>query len=83
MMTGTISSGILLLKEVDNQFKTPAADNLVGGSVFAIVFGAPILIFVGIAPKSDLLTWITLGTLVVYFTFLVIFLKLLSREKKK
>ncbi len=83
MMTGTISSGVLLLKEVDNEFKTPAANNLVGGSCFAIIFGAPVLVLVGLAPKSDLMTWITLGILVVYFAVLVVLLRLLSKGKKK
>ena len=52
MMTGTISSGVLLLREIDPPMKTPAANNLVLGSSFGIVLGAPILILVGLAARS-------------------------------
>ena len=52
MMTGTISSGVLLLREIDPLMKTPAANNLVRGSSFGIVLGAPILILVGLAARS-------------------------------
>ena len=36
MLTGTISSGILLVREIDPELKTPAANNLVSGSGVAI-----------------------------------------------
>ncbi len=52
MMTGTISSGVLLLREIDPLMKTPAANNLVLGSSFGIVLGAPIMILVGLAARS-------------------------------
>ena len=52
MMTGTISSGVLLLREIDPLMNTPAANNLVLGSSFGIVLGAPILILVGLAARS-------------------------------
>ena len=52
MMTGTISSGVLLLREIDPLMKTPAANNLVLGSSFGIVLGAPILSLVGLAARS-------------------------------
>ena len=70
MMTGTISSGILLLREIDPDLKTPASNNLVTGSSFGIVLGAPVLILVGLAPKSDLLCFITLGLAFVYLILL-------------
>ncbi|MBQ4542714.1 MAG: hypothetical protein IJA19_00950, partial [Clostridia bacterium] len=39
MLTGTASTGIILLREVDCDFKTPAADNLVYQNFPAIAFG--------------------------------------------
>lgn len=78
MMTGTISSGILLLRELDPQMKTPAANNLVVGSSFAILLGAPLLLLVGMAPKSDMMTYIVLGLLAAYY-----FVLLLIVNKKK
>lgn len=74
MMTGTISSGILLLREIDPELKTPAAGNLVSGSAFAIIFGAPMLILIGMAYKTDVMTFVTLGLCVVYFALLMLFI---------
>lgn len=73
MLTGTISSGVLLLREIDPQMKTPAANNLITGSSFGIIFGAPLLILIGLAPKSDLMTYITFGLVIIYFLALFIF----------
>lgn len=83
MMTGTISSGVMLLREIDPNFRTPAANNLLTGSAFAIVFGAPMLLLVGLAPQSLLLTWVTLGLLVVYLALLLVFLLAVRRRKDR
>ncbi|MDR0929819.1 MAG: hypothetical protein LBM74_08960 [Oscillospiraceae bacterium] len=74
MMTGTISSGILPLREIDPDFATPAANNLIAGSSFAVLFGAPMLALIGIAPGSAGMTWLTLGLLAVYLVPLVLFM---------
>ncbi len=80
MLTGTISSGVLLLREIDPDLATPAANNLITGSSFGIILGAPILVLVGLAPKSDLLCWITLGLIAVYMALLEL---LIFKAKKK
>ncbi len=80
MLTGTISSGVLLLREIDPDLSTPAANNLITGSSFGIILGAPILVLVGLAPKSDLLCWITLGLVAVYNVLLLL---LIFKVKKK
>lgn len=82
MLTGTISSGILLVREIDPEFKTPAADNLVSGSGTAIGFGAPMLILVGLAAKSTKLAFITLGLVIAYFLILL-FVMQIKRNKNK
>jgi len=82
MMTGVISSGILLLREVDPKFQTPAASNLVLGSSFAIGFGIPMLLLISMAPKSDLMTLITMGCCIAYFFILLIYM-LAFRKKKR
>jgi ESS family glutamate:Na+ symporter len=74
MMTGTISSGILLLRELDPNYRTPAANNMVSGSAFAVLFGFPLLTLIGLAPQSGLMTVIVLGLLVVYMALLLLFL---------
>ncbi|MFA9381293.1 MAG: sodium/glutamate symporter [Acetanaerobacterium sp.] len=66
MMTGTVSTGVLLLREVDPQYSSPATNNLITGTSFAILFGIPLLIFVGLAPQSDSMYLLTLGIIVLY-----------------
>lgn len=82
MMTGTISSGILLLREIDPEFQTPAVNNLITGSGFAIIFGAPMLIFIGMATKSTVMTFVTLGLCAVYFALMVLFIFKVNVRKK-
>ena len=81
MLTGTISSGVLLLREIDPNLETPAANNLVVGSSFGIILGAPVLILVGLAPKSDLLCWVTLALAAGYMGLLVLLILKLHRKK--
>lgn len=83
MLTGTISSGVLLLREIDPEYRTPAANNLILGSSFGIIFGAPMLIFVGMAPDSDVMCLVTLGLCVVYFIILNILICKLRRKQAK
>lgn len=68
MLTGTASTGVILIREVDPEFKTPAASDLVVGSSTAIIFGFPILLLVGIAPISTPSTWLVLGILIALFS---------------
>jgi ESS family glutamate:Na+ symporter len=82
MMTGVISSGVLLLRETDPNFETPAAGNLVLGSSFGIGFGIPMLLLIGMAPKSDLMVLITLGCCIVYFFALLGYIFLVKPNKR-
>ena len=56
MLTGTASTGIVLLREIDKEFKTPVADNLVYQNFPAIVFGFPIMLLATLAPVKPYLT---------------------------
>ena len=58
MLTGTASTGIILLREVDGDFKTPASDNLVYQNFPAIVFGFPMMLLATLAPRRPVLTLI-------------------------
>ncbi|MCQ2575807.1 MAG: sodium:glutamate symporter [Treponema sp.] len=80
MLTGTISSGILLVREIDPEFQTPAANNLVSGSGTGIVFGAPMLILVGMAAKSTMMTFVVMGIVVVYLCVLLLIILLRKKE---
>ena len=82
MLTGTASTGVILLREVDGDFKTPASDNMVYQNFPAIVLGFPIMFLATLAPVKPLLT---LGVLAAYFVVLNIFLfrtKIFKRRKK-
>ena len=81
MLTGTISSGVLLVREIDPEYKTPAANNMVTGSGTAIIFGAPLLVLIGLAPKSLAMTLIVLGLVVVYLAFLLFMIFKLNKAK--
>lgn len=83
MLTGTISSGVLLLREIDPNFNTPAANNLITGSSFGIAFGAPLLVLISLAAKNTMMTFVTLGLLVVYFLLLMLIMVKKSRKKNK
>lgn len=74
MLTGTISSGVLLLREIDPEMKTQASNNLITGSSFGIIFGAPILIAVSYAAQGDIPCWITFGLVLVYLGVLLAFI---------
>ena len=80
MMTGTISSGVLLLREIDPQLETPASNNLIIGSSFAILLAVPLLVLVSLAPKSTMMTIITLFLLLIYYFIL---LAIVCKRKKK
>jgi len=82
MLTGTISSGILLLREIDPDFETPAANNLVTGSSFGIIFGAPVLLLVSLAAESALMTFVTLFLAFLYLAALLAFIFLVGKKKK-
>ncbi len=83
MMTGTISSGILLLREIDPDFKTPAANNLVLGSSTGILFGIPMLIFINMAAESDRMLWITIACVFIYWVLLLLIIYRVKGRKKK
>ncbi|MFD2638839.1 S-layer homology domain-containing protein [Piscibacillus salipiscarius] len=75
MQTGTISTGMALVKAVDPYFKTNTADNLVMGSGTALLFGFPLLILlnvpvVGYIQGNSIMYLYTLGGLILYFILL-------------
>jgi ESS family glutamate:Na+ symporter len=85
MLTGTASNGMILLREIDPKFETPAANNLVLQTLAAIVLGFPVLLLMGFAPQSMKATWITLGILIAFWAILTIFMlrtKIFKRKKE-
>ena len=82
MMTGTISSGILLVREIDPQLETPAANNLVIGSSFGILLGAPVLVLVGLATKSTAMCFVTIVIAMIYWAILDVIIFKVGRGHK-
>ena len=83
MLTGTISSGVLLLREIDPELETPASDNLVSGSSFGIVFGFPVLLLVSYATKDTVAVWITLLLVFLYLAALLFYMFKLGDKAQK
>ena len=81
MLTGTASTGIILLREIDGDFKTPVADNLVYQNFPAMVLGFPILLLATMAPTQPYLTLLIVAAFgVVINVFL--FRSLIFKKKK-
>ena len=83
MLTGTISSGVLLLREIDPELKTPAANNLITGSSFGILFGAPVLVLITMAARSNAMCFVTLGLAAAYLAVLLVLIYRLGNRKRK
>ena len=81
MLTGTASTGVILLREIDKDFKTPAADNLVYQNFPAIIFGFPIMLLAKLAPDKPVLTLIILFALLVVMNFILFRTKIFKKKK--
>ncbi|MBR2967673.1 MAG: hypothetical protein IKC35_02705 [Clostridia bacterium] len=75
MLTGTASTGTILLREIDGEFKTPAADNMVYQNLPAIVFGFPLMFLATLAPTKPVLT------LIILFAFFLVLNVILFRNQ--
>ena len=81
MLTGTASTGIILLREIDGDFKTPVADNLVYQNFPAMVFGFPILLLATMAPTQPGMTLIIVAAFLVVINILL-FRSCIFKKKK-
>jgi len=84
MLTGTASTGVILLREIDPMFSTPASHNLIFQNLWSIVLGAPMLLLLGFAARSLTWTVITFGIFFVLFCFILVlqFRDKLFKKKK-
>ena len=82
MLTGTASTGTILLREMDGDFETPAADNMVYQNFPAIVFGFPMMLLATLAPQKPVLT---MAILVLFFIVMnvILFRSFIFKFKKK
>ncbi len=84
MLTGTASTGMILLREIDPKFQTPAANNLIMQSVPAMAFGFPMLLLAGYAAGGMTASLITLAALVGLFALMnvIVFVKFKRKNVK-
>ncbi|MBO7176333.1 MAG: hypothetical protein J6W14_03080, partial [Clostridia bacterium] len=82
MLTGTASTGIILLREIDGDFRTPASDNLVYQNFPAIAFGFPMMFLATLAPVKPIMTMVIF---VVFFAVMniILFRKQIFRKRRK
>ncbi|MBR6322825.1 MAG: hypothetical protein IKR59_08150, partial [Lachnospiraceae bacterium] len=82
MLTGTASTGVMLLREVDPDIKTPTADNLVYQNFPAMILGFPIMLLATLAPKKP---WLVLAIAVGLFLVMnvLLFRSYIFKKKKK
>ncbi len=71
-LSGTIANGMILLREIDKDFETPASEDLVIGSSAAIIMGFPLLLLIAQAPRNGNLWWVSL-TILIYFLILTLY----------
>ena len=74
MLTGTASTGVILLREVDPMFETPASNNLVMQTGPAMIFGVPLLLLVGYAPQGLTQSLVVLGVASLMFIAFNVFI---------
>ena len=88
MLTGTISTGLALLREVDPHFQSGAARNLVFGSGTGLAFGLPMMVLLnlptlGYKNNHPILYLYTMIGLVVYLLFLLALLGIFRKNPRK
>ncbi|MCR5406293.1 MAG: hypothetical protein K6E88_05870 [Lachnospiraceae bacterium] len=81
MLTGTASTGIILLREIDGDFVTPASDNMVYQNFPAIVFGFPMMLLATMAPVYPVRTLIIIMAFFAVMNLILFRMKLISTIK--
>ncbi|MBN1298696.1 MAG: sodium:glutamate symporter [Actinobacteria bacterium] len=86
MWTGTISTGIALLREIDPESRSNAAENLVLGSAVALPLGVPLMFILGLAingyrVKNPMLYFYTLIIFTAFFTVLLLIMVIKRKNK--
>ena len=85
MLTGTASTGMILLREIDPEFKTPVSDNLVYQNLPAIIFGLPIMFLVPYAAKgwTETITVFVIVIVLLIVLLLILFRSFIFKKKEK
>ena len=78
MLTGTASTGMILLREIDGSYRTPASENLVYQNLPAMAFGFPLMFLASYAPVGNLDSLIT--CIIVFVAFIALNIVLFRRS---
>jgi len=78
MLTGTASTGVILLRQIDPGFKTPACNNMVFQTLYSLVLGAPIMLLMSFVAKNEL--QLGLGIAIYAVLFLVMYALIRRRD---
>ena len=82
-VTGTVSTGMILLREIDPNYKTPASTNIVLQLIPSTIMIAPLLLTLSVCAKSLTNTYIMLGVYTLIFVACNIYLFRRKIFKKK
>ena len=83
MLTGTASTGIVLLRELDPEFETPVSDNMIYQNFPAIVFGLPLMLIAAQAPVNPVMIWLIALAFFVVLNIILFRKQILGIFKKK
>ena len=80
MLTGTASTGVILLREIDPRFETAACKNLIFQALWTVLMGFPLLLMMGFVDRS--MGWLmgVLGVLTLMFIGFFIWIRLAIKK---
>jgi ESS family glutamate:Na+ symporter len=87
-LTGIVSTGLALVKEIDPEFESTATKNLVLGSGAALFVGFPLMLLLtvpimGIVTHQPIMFLYTMLALIVYFVILLVLMYIKRPSKSK
>ena len=71
---------MILLREIDPSFETPASNNIVYQNLWSIIIGFPMLLLMGYVARSTTWSLICLGVMAVLMTLMLL---VILRDKLK
>ena len=82
-LTGTASNGMILLREVDPSYQTPASNIFVVSQFPAMIMVAPLLLLLDFSSKSIVNTFISIGVFTLLFAAYTAFIIVSVKKSKK
>ncbi len=79
MLTGVVGTGIILLRQIDPKFETPASNNVVFQTLWACLTGFPLLLLMGFVPRPG---WVPIALAILLAGFILFYLWIRLAAKK-